>query len=420
MIFKNLLNYIKNIFLFFTKKTKELYLNSNIYNNKISSLNTNYLEYRPSPSLLDCLIKYDKKKINIKNYSLYKIWDNKNLKEKDYNNLNSFFCLFSLDLKSSKKNTQEIILQWIEKNDRYNNKSWKIDIISKRVIAWISSSKLTYEDGNPTYKNKFNNVIKKQINHLINEIEKSDWIDDKMIGCAAIILAGLSYQDKGFYLNSGLSLLRKIIKFSFDNNNFPKSRNIRQLNFYLKYFVLIREWLKESQNEIPEYIDENIYHLGQAYAFIWKNNKKDILFNGNHETNNIEFDKYLERLGYNFKNSNNELGGYTILNNKKITLVMDVGSSPDKKFSSNYQAGVLSFEIITSGKKLICNSGYYQNFKHQLNELSKSSAVHSTLILDDRSSCKFIKTSNSKSRIFQGLKIIKKNIVFEKNYWKIN
>ena len=43
------------------------------------------------------------------------------------------------------------------------------------------------------YKEKFNNIIKKQINHLINEIEKSEWVDDKMIGCAAIILAGLSY-----------------------------------------------------------------------------------------------------------------------------------------------------------------------------------------------------------------------------------
>ena len=52
MIFKNLLNYIKKIFLFFTKKTRELYLNSNIYNKKISSLNTNFLEYKPSPRLV--------------------------------------------------------------------------------------------------------------------------------------------------------------------------------------------------------------------------------------------------------------------------------------------------------------------------------------------------------------------------------
>ena len=152
MIFKNLLNFINNSFLFLKKKTRSLYLNSNTYNKKISSSNNCYLEYKPSPSLLDCLIKYEKKKINIENYSLNKIWDNKKLKKKDYNNLNSFFWLFSLDLKSSKKNTQNIILQWIEKNYRYNSKNWEIDIIAKRVIAWISNSKLTYEDGDLIYK----------------------------------------------------------------------------------------------------------------------------------------------------------------------------------------------------------------------------------------------------------------------------
>ena len=38
-------------------------------------------------------------------------------------------------------------------------------------------------------------MYKKQTNHLVNEIERSEWVDDKMIGCAAIILTGLSYKD---------------------------------------------------------------------------------------------------------------------------------------------------------------------------------------------------------------------------------
>jgi uncharacterized heparinase superfamily protein len=420
MIFNNLLNFINNSFMFLKKKIRSLYLGSNVYNKKIVPSVISSLEYHPSPSLLDSLIKYNKKKINIENYSLNEIWDNKNLKEKDYKSLNSFFWLFSLDLKSSKKNTQDIILQWINKNHRYNSKSWELDILAKRIISWTSNSRLTYEDGNNEYKNKFNSIIKKQINHLINEIEQSEWNDDRMIGCAAIILAGLSYQDKDGYLDTGLDLLKKLVKFSFDNEGFPKSRSIRQLCFYLKYFILIREWFKESQTEIPEFINENLYYLGQAYAFSSQNNKVDLLFNGNHETNNVDFNHYLKKLGYIFKNKNNELGGYVALNNKKISLIMDIGSSPDKKFSSNYQAGALSFEIISNGKKLICNSGYYQNHNHQLNELSKSSATHSTLILDDRSSCKFNKTKNKSSKVSRGLRILKKNIILKKNYWKVN
>jgi uncharacterized heparinase superfamily protein len=125
-------------------------------------------------------------------------------------------------------------------------------------------------------------------------------------------------------------------------------------------------------------------------------------------------------LGYTFKNQTNELGGYAILNSKKNSLIVDIGSSVDKKFSSNYQAGALSFEIISNDKKLISNCGYFQDHNHKLNELSKTTAAHSTLVINDQSSCKFEKDSQSKSIISDGLKIIKKNIVFEKNYWKIN
>ena len=91
MIFDNLLNFINNSYKFSKKRIRSLYLSSNIYNRKIKPSIVSPLEYYPSPNLLDSLIKYDKKKINIKNYSLNKIWDNKNLKEKDYKNLNSFF-----------------------------------------------------------------------------------------------------------------------------------------------------------------------------------------------------------------------------------------------------------------------------------------------------------------------------------------
>ena len=419
MIFKSSLNYINQFFFFLTNISRKFYLQSNLYNKKISKINDKDLEYKPSPNLLDCLIKNKKRKNKIEDFSIDVIWSNENLKQKDYKKLHSFFWLFSLDLKSSKKDTQYTIFNWIKKNQNYNSKNWQIDILSKRIIAWISNSKLTYEESARDYKEKFNSIIQKQVNHLINEIKRSEWVDDKMIGCAAIILAGLSYKDKLRYLDFGLNLLKKITNFSLNNQGFPKSRNIRQLNFYLKYFVLIREWLKESQTDIPEFIDETIYYLGQGYSLTCQNIKKNILFNGNHESHHTDFDNYLSKLGYKFKNENNEIGGYVILKNKKTSIAMDVGSSPEKKFSNDYQSGALSFEIISNNKKLICNSGYFQNYKHQLNSVSKSTAAHSTLVIDNQSSCKLRKNSNKFLNVERGLKITRKNIVFEKKYWNI-
>ena len=55
MILNNSLKLIK-------KKIRHFYLNSNLYNKRITPSSIELIEYQPSPSLLDCLIKYEKKK----------------------------------------------------------------------------------------------------------------------------------------------------------------------------------------------------------------------------------------------------------------------------------------------------------------------------------------------------------------------
>ena len=401
------------------KKFRNIYQNSSFYEKKISKTFDNEFIYKPSPHLLSSIVKYQKKKYKIEDFALEEIWQD-NIKYDDFEKLNNFFWFFSLDLKSSKKTTQTVVNNWINKNNRYNKKSWNFDITSKRVISWLSNHQLTYENCNEDFKKKFNQSIQKQINHLLNEIKNFSEVQNKIVGCAAIILAGLVYKNEDKYLNNGLNFLKKIIKSAINNQGFPKSRNIKQLIFYLKYFIIIREWLKESQNTIPDYIDEIIYYLGQNYAFIWQNIKQDILFNGNYISNNNDFDQYLKRFGYIFKNENKEIAGYAILRNKKIILAMDIGENPNNNLSKSYQSGALSFEVFSNGKKLITNSGYFDNEENKLNKLSKSTALQSTLSIEDYSSCDFKKFGKSNLIVDKGVHIIKKNVVFESNYWKIS
>ena len=399
---------------------RKIYLNSFLYDNKISGIFNQNFEYKPSTYLLTPIIKVRPKKFNIEEFSFDDVWTNNNLDKKQVYKLNNFFWLFSLDLKSSNFSVQKIIKNWIEINHRYNSISWNFETTSKRLISWLSNSKLTYDESNNQYKKDFNNIVYKQASHILNQIDKIDNHRNKLVGTAAIILVGLCYKDNKNFIFKGLNNLKKIIKNYLDSSGFPKSRNIKTAIFFLKYFILIREWFKESQNEIPEFINENIFYLGQAYAFFWKNIKLDPLFNGNNISDNKEFDIYLKRLGYSFKNDNHELSDYLILKNKKINFIMDVGSPPNKNFSYNYQAGALSFEFASNGEKLLTNSGYFNKNNSKLNMLSKSSAVHNVLIVDDNSSCKFKKNSNSTFIINTGLKIIKKEIIYEKDYWKIN
>ncbi len=418
--------FIKSVFLNFSSiffqiinQIRKIYLNSPIYNKKISKIDDKIIIYKPSQSILNCLIKFNKKKYDIEDFSLNSVWKNSyEIKNNNFKRLHSFFWLFTLDLRSSQKITQNVIFNWIMENYKYKQDVWDLDILSKRIIAWISNSKLTYENSEPNYKLHFNNIIKKQTNHLINEIKRSKKLDDKIIGSAAIILVGLSYGDNS-YLKFGIDLLKQLLNFSLDANSFPKSRNLRQLVFYLKYLIVIREILKESQTNIPDFLDENIFYLGKSYNLLCSNKKNGILFNGNFEDSNKEFDNYLTFHKYKFKDDANEAGGYVLLRNKQSLLTIDVGKAPDKKFSKDYQAGLFSFEFEFLGEKVITNSGYFQDYKHQLNLISKSSATHSTLVLDDTSTVRFERDKYGHMLANKNFKIINKEIRSDKNFWLV-
>ena len=418
MFLKSSFNYINEFYFIFKNQIRKIYLNSSIYNKKISRVDENILVYQPTLNILSSLIKYQKQKKKIEDFDVQSIWENKGLKYNDFKKLHSFYWLFSIDLKSSNKVTQSIIENWIKKNQNYETKSWEIDILSKRVIAWISNSKITYDESGNKYKNSFNEIISKQVNHLINEIDRSSDLNDKMLGCTAITLTGIAYKNNRF-LEYGLDLLKKIINTSFDNNYFPKSRNIRQMIFYLKYFILIRELLKDSLNDIPEYLNEIIHFLGKSYDFIWGSLKQSLLFNGNNNSKNKDFDEYLSLFRYKFNSDKFEVSGYTILKNKNAVLAMDTGSNPAKNYSENYQSGPLSFEFFFKNIKLITNSGYFQDYNHQLNSISKSTATHSTLILDNSSACNFKKNGKGPSTVYKGFKTFDNEVIYENNYWKI-
>ena len=273
------------------------------------------------------------------------------------------------------------------------------------------------------YREKFILSITKQTNHLSININNLEDDENKLSCCSSLILVGLIFKNQYKYYESGLSILKKFIKNNFDKSGFPKSRNPEELVNCLKYLILIKEWIKESQNQIPDYLEEIIFHCGKSYSFLSRNLSELPLFNGAPEIKNDEFEKYLNYLNYDFNDNSKEKSGYAIFKNKKIVLIMDIGNSPDFKYSKKYQSGCLSFEIISNGEKLICNSGFDINKSNKIKLLSRSTAAHSTLYLNNHSSCIFRISYpfkiHQENMLREGLKITKKKIISEKDFENI-
>ena len=196
-------------------KLRNSYFKTNFYNQKISKNIPSKYDYKPSPHIINCLVSFKKKKIKIENLHLNSIWKIDSNNQLEFNNLHNFLWLNTLDIKTSKVVTQNIIEDWIENNINFNEQTWKTEILSKRIIAWISNTNLTLESSNPNYRKKFNFCIIKQINHLFNNINNEKNYENKIIGCASLVLIGLIFNDYKKFKEAGLEILKKNYKNKF-------------------------------------------------------------------------------------------------------------------------------------------------------------------------------------------------------------
>ena len=79
--------HINRLFFSISNQLRKLYLNSNIYDKKISKTFNADLIYKPSPHLLSSLIKYQKKKFKIEDFIFDDVWNNKKINYKEFKTL---------------------------------------------------------------------------------------------------------------------------------------------------------------------------------------------------------------------------------------------------------------------------------------------------------------------------------------------
>jgi len=143
-------------------------------------------------------------------------------------------------------------------------------------------------------------------------------------------------------------------------------------------------------------------------------NKQFPLFNGAAEINHKEYDVFLKNLKYKFTYESNEIANFFKIKKKKLEFFIDCGDPPPNSFAKYYQAGCLAFELISNKQKIICNTGYGKYLSPKLTSLSRSTAAHSTLYINDTSSCTFQK--NKFINKVYGNSLIEKHKIIKKKY----
>ena len=388
---KSIKLYFFSILKLFFLNFKNIYFKSNFYNRKLITFIPDRIFYKPSTYLSASLAAISNDFYKIADTAPELLWK-ENIKDKlKFKNLHSFLWLTRLDRKNNKIMTKNIIRSWINIYCNYDPSTWEMEITARRIIAWSSNTDMTLENSDKEYKENFFLSLIKQSNFLSKNLKKLFYDPSKIICCAAIILSGMMFKENESNYKIGIKELEKVVKNYFDEDGFPKSRNPEEVFICLKYLILIREWFKEAQKPIPDFLNEIISKCGSCYAMLSCSNKQFPLFNGATEINHKDYDTFLKNLKYKFISKNYEFSNLIKIKKKKFEFFIDCGNPPPTNFTKYYQAGCLAFELNSNKQKVICNSGYGKYLSPKLTSLSRSTASHSTLYINDTSSCIFQK-----------------------------
>ena len=389
---KNVYHYFSSIKILVLKSLNEFFFLTGLYNRSLNSQTPSRLFFQPNPYLLSPLFNHESFVFKISKESVYNFW-NKSLSTKEKNSIHNFLWLNLIDRKNEKEIIQKIIKDWINKFNNYKQDVWKENIIPKRIIAWLSNSDIILNNTNKDFEKKFLRSLIRQVNFIKKNLKTNTYETNKISSISAIILSGLVFKEYYANYTNGLRELKKIIENFFDEDGFPKNRNLENLIIFLQYFILIREWIKNAQENVPGYLEEIIRKNLICLNSFYNSNKKIPLFNGSAERELNSFLEYLEKLNYRTEKKLSFVGKIQILKNKKMTLYFDSGGPPDYRLSRDYQSGPLSFEYFSDNNKIITNCGYGRKISKKIRLISKLTSAQSTLCLNDSSVVKFKKNN---------------------------
>jgi uncharacterized heparinase superfamily protein len=398
----------------FQDRLREKKFKSSNYNVSLGGIQPHRIYESSNIFLIQDLINHDPIILNSVRKFTTNLWKITNLEENKIKKLHNFCWLPALNIKTEKELGCLIIDQWINNFSNYNEKYWTLDVVTMRLIYWISSYEIIFKNSDLIFRSKVINNIVKQTKHLFKNISLVSSGVDKIRSLAALILVGNSFEQYEEYTQYGLKNLEDELGSFINKDGFVKSKNPEDLFWALYFLVLIKEWLTLSRKQTPAFINIYINSLGICFKFLRFSNGDLPLFNGANHINTEKFYEFLESRGYEFENMENIFCGYAKIKSKKIELFIDANNPSSMLHSRNYQAGPLSFELASNGIKFICNSGSGKNLGEELSYLSSSTAAHSTVTINDTSSCIFQK--NALIRKYFGNSLIEKHNIFKQEF----
>jgi uncharacterized heparinase superfamily protein len=303
--------------------------------------------------------------------------------------------LRAADSAITRANARSLVDDWINFQGRFDPIAWRTDILSHRVISWLSQAPLVLQDADVRFYRRFIRSLTRQVRYLRRVSGQARDGLPRVQALIALAFAALCMQGQSRYLRVTLRKLNEELNRQVLPDGGHISRNPGVLIELLLDLLPLRQVLTHRNVAPPAALNNAIDRMMPMLRFFRHGDGNFAHFNGMGPT---PVDLLATVLAYDDARgepvANAPHSGYQRLDAGKTTLLIDTGRAPPMSVSQEAHAGCLSFELSWKRQRLVVNCGLPAVNRETWRQVTRATAAHSTVTLNDMSSCRFFESGS--------------------------
>jgi uncharacterized heparinase superfamily protein len=299
----------------------------------------------------------------------------------------------------ARENARSLVGDWIAIQGRGHPVAWEPEILTRRVISWLTQAPLILQGADHAFYRAFLRSLSRQVRYLQRTFSKSRDGYPRLAAAIALALAGLCIADEARLLKRATRRLAHELERQILPDGGHISRNPAVLVSLLLDLLPLRQAYAARNLPPPRELLNAIDRMMPMLRFFRHGDGAFAQFNGAGPT---PADSIATVLAYDDARgmpiSNAPHSGYQRVEGGTSLIIADTGRPPPFSVSEDAHAGCLSFEFSHAKSRIVVNCGMPAINKKAWQRAARATAAHSTATVNDTPSCRFLReTASSRS-----------------------
>jgi uncharacterized heparinase superfamily protein len=282
---------------------------------------------------------------------------------------------------------RQLTQQWLEENPTYDSFAWRGDILADRLRRILLNQGFLEIQSDALFRSALLYSLNRQATHLARALPDGLAGSALLKAAIALMIAGVMLPQGDGWLQRGRKIFAQEIgrQMLADGGHVERSPGV--MLDLLQHFLDLRHVLTLARQPLPDHLQVAIENIASVVYMMCHGDGKLALFNDTSEESPELLGQALSRVGDRLRDlSQLPLTGYQRLKAGKTLVLMDCGAPPRHGLDDHAHAGTLAFEMSHGTHRIIVNCGAAHLGADDWRRVQRTTAAHSTLVVDDTNS----------------------------------